>query len=63
MANGYAESKLYIGLMSGTRDLGIEPKWAEAAGFALLAKQTLEHTYPNATDTGPAYILGGVYFS
>ncbi len=50
--------------LATTAELGIAPDWVEAAAFAWLAKQTLEHRPGNLTDvTGAseAVILGGIY--
>jgi anhydro-N-acetylmuramic acid kinase len=47
-----------------TADFGLDPDWVEAAAFAWLAKQTLNHqagNVPTVTGARHAVILGGVY--
>lgn len=48
-----------------TQTLGIAPEWVEAAAFAWLAKQTINHStgnLPAATGARGARILGGIYW-
>lgn len=49
-----------------TEEKGIHPDWIEAAAFAWLAKQTLEHkpgNLPSVTGAREASILGGIYWA
>lgn len=52
--------------IKSTAEIGIDPKWIEAAAFAWLAKQTMEHkpgNLPSVTGAKSESILGGVYYS
>ncbi len=52
--------------IDSTAALGIDPDWIEAAAFAWLARQTLQHKPGNLTTVTGAKqptILGGVYFA
>ncbi len=59
-------TKLSNKATSTTEKLGISPEWVEAATFAWLAKQTINHqtgNAPEATGAKGKRILGGVYFN
>jgi len=61
--NTLTAQEVFVGT---TSLLGIAPDWVEAAAFAWLAQQTMEHKPANVTSvTGAASdcILGGVYFA
>lgn len=52
--------------VNSTEVLGIAPDWIEAAAFAWLAKQTLNHqtaNLPSVTGANSRCILGGVYYA
>ena len=52
--------------VSDTSRLGIAPEWVEAAAFAWLARQTLNHqagNLPSVTGADRPVILGAVYFT
>ena len=51
---------------SSTSKLGLDPNWVEAAAFAWLAKQTIEHkagNLPSVTGALKKVILGGIYWA
>lgn len=51
--------------IKSTTEIGIDPQWIEAAAFAWLAKQTIEHksgNLPSVTGAKKETILGGIYF-
>ncbi len=48
-----------------TAAFGVDPNWVEAAAFAWLARQTLEHkagNLPAVTGADQSVVLGGIYF-
>lgn len=50
--------------VNSTASLGIAPEWVEAAAFAWLAKQTMNHlpgNLPDATGASGLRVLGGIY--
>ncbi|MCX7120684.1 MAG: anhydro-N-acetylmuramic acid kinase [Gammaproteobacteria bacterium] len=52
-------------VIKSTTEIGIDPQWIEAAAFAWLAKQTIEHkpgNCPSVTGARSSSILGGVYY-
>ena len=52
-------------IIRSTEEIGIAPKWIEAAAFAWLTKQTLDKksgNLPSVTGAEISTILGGVYF-
>jgi anhydro-N-acetylmuramic acid kinase len=52
--------------IASTETVGLHPDYVEAAAFAWLAKQTLEHkpgNLPSVTGANKAVILGGVYYA
>lgn len=68
--NEYLLGKLEEGLpkivIDSSDKYGLDPDYIEAAAFAWLAKQTMEHkagNLPDVTGASKAVILGGVYYS
>lgn len=64
----YQQLKDYLPNMSfnSTEKYGLNPDYIEAAAFAWLAKQTIEHktgNLPDVTGASRAVVLGGVYYS
>jgi anhydro-N-acetylmuramic acid kinase len=52
--------------VGSTAEAGLDPDFVEAAAFAWLAKQTIEHkagNLPSVTGARKAVILGGVYYA
>ena len=50
--------------VESTATLGIDPAWVEAAGFAWLARETLEArsgNLPSVTGAGKSTVLGAIY--
>lgn len=68
--NGYLLTRLQTHckqcIIKTTNDIGIAPKWMEAAAFAWLAKQTLAKkpgNMPSVTGARTKSILGAVYYT
>lgn len=68
--NKYLLQRLSVALtpnrVSTTAELGISPDWVEAAAFAWMAQQAVNHkpgNLPSVTGANQEVILGGVYFA